>query len=136
MRFAQSNSNLSSYFHEYNILKFCDTVNIEACAFIDNCFNNNTFSAFAEKFKLVPESHAHNTRSSSKGLLFVSSYKTPRFGKKSIICSATLKWNHLKYRNNYFTKLAPKVLKNNLTQKLLTLYCEQYFYLFPPFGFM
>ena len=94
MRFAQSNSNLSSYFHEYNILKFCDTVNIEACAFIDNCFNNNTFSAFAEKFKLVPESNAHNTRSSSKGLLFVSSYKTPRFGRKSIICSATLKWNH------------------------------------------
>ena len=70
MRFAQSNSNLSSYFHEYNILKFCDTVNIEACAFIGNCFNNNTFSAFAEKFKLVPESNAHNTRSSQNSKIW------------------------------------------------------------------
>ena len=121
MRFAQSNSNLSSYFHEYNILKFCDTVNIEACAFIDNCFNNNTFSAFAEKFKLVPESHAHNTRSSSKGLLFVSSYKTPRFGRKSIICSATLKWNHLKIQEQLFYETCTKSAEKQSNSKIINL---------------
>ena len=121
MRFAQSNSNLSSYFHEYNILKFCDTVNIEACAFIDNCFNNNTFSAFAEKFKLVPESHAHNTRSSSKGLLFVSSYKTPRFGRKSIICSATLKWNHLQIQEQLFYETCTKRAEKQSNSKIINL---------------
>ena len=40
--------------------EFCDTINI---AFVNNCFNSNTFSVFTERFKLVSESHAHNTRS-------------------------------------------------------------------------
>ena len=74
MSFAPFNSHSSSYFHDYDILKFCDIINIEACAFINGCFNNNTFSVFAKRFKLKSESHAHNTKSSSKGLLFVPSY--------------------------------------------------------------
>ena len=48
------------------MLKFLDIVNIEACGFINNSFNSNTFSVFAGRFKLVSKSHAHNTRSSSK----------------------------------------------------------------------
>ena len=65
MSFAPFNSHLSSYFLDYNILKFFDIINIEASAFINSCFNSNTFSVFAEKFKLASESHAHKT------LLFV-----------------------------------------------------------------
>ena len=67
MSFAPFNSHSSSDFHDYNILKCCDIINIEACAFIDNCFNSNTLPVFAERFKLMSESHTHNTRSSSKG---------------------------------------------------------------------
>ena len=67
MRFAPFNSHSSSYFHDYNILKLCDIVNIEACVFINNCFNSYTFLVFTERFKLVSKSHAHNTRSSWKG---------------------------------------------------------------------
>ena len=126
MSFASFNSHSSSCFHDYNILKFCDIINIEVCAFINNCFNSNTYSVFAERFKLISESHAHNTRSSSKGLLFVPSYNTSKFGRKSIICSATLIWNHLqnKYNNHDFMKLAPKALKKFRTQKLVSFYCE------------
>ena len=125
MSFAAFNSHSSSYFH-HCILKFCDIVNIEACAFIKNCFNSNIFSEFAERFKLVSESHAHKTRSSSKGLLFVPGYNTSRFGRKSVICSATPVWNHLQNKNSNhdFMKPAPKALKNCLTQKLISLYCE------------
>ena len=43
MSFAPFSSHSSFYFLDYNILKFCDISNIEACAFIDNCFNSNTF---------------------------------------------------------------------------------------------
>ena len=127
MSFAPFNSHSSSYFHDYNILKFCDIINIKACAFINNCFNSNAFSVFAKRFKLKLVSHAHNTRSSSKGLLFVPSYNTSRSGKKSVISSTTLIWNHLqnKYNNHDFMKLAPKALKTFLTQKLVSLYCEQ-----------
>ena len=121
--FAPFNFHSSSYFHDYNILKCCDIINIEACASFNNCFNSNTFSVFAERFKLISESHAHNTRSSSKGLLFVLSYI---FERKLIICSATLIWNHLqnKYSNHHFMKLAPKALKKFIFQKLVFLYCE------------
>ena len=113
MSFAPSNFHSSSYFHDYNILKCCDIINIEVCAFVNSCFYSNTFSVFGERFKLVSESYAHNTRSSSKGLLFVPSYNTSRFGRQSVICSATLIWNHLqnKYSNHDFMKLAPKALK-------------------------
>ena len=52
--------------YDYNILKFFDIINIEACAFINNCFSSNTFSVFAERFKLVSESHGHDTRPSIK----------------------------------------------------------------------
>ena len=102
-------------------------VNIEACAFIKTCFNSNTFSLFAERFKLVSESHSDNTRSSSKGLLFVPSCNTSRFGRKLVICFATQIRNHLqnKYSNHDFMKLTPKALKKVLTQKLTSLYCEQ-----------
>ena len=133
MSFVPFNSNSSSYFHDYNISKLCDFANIEACVFIKYCFNSYDFSVFAERLKLVSESHAHNTRSSSKGLLFVPSYNTSRFGRKSVVCAATLIWNHLKnkYSNHDFIKIARKVLKNFLTQKLISLYCEQQFCLFP-----
>ena len=122
MNFVPFNSHSSSYFHDYNILKFCDIINIEACTFINNYFDSNTFSVFAKGFRLVSESHAHNTRPSSKGLLFLPSYDTSRFGTKSIISCATLIWNHLqnKCSNHDFMKLAPKTLKNFLTQKLIS----------------
>ena len=91
-------------------------INIGACAFINNCFNSNTFSVFAKIFKLVSESHVHNTRSSSKGLLFAPSYNTSKLGRKSVICSASLIWNHLKneYSNHDFMKVPPKAPKNFL----------------------
>ena len=125
MSFAPFNSHSSSYFRDY-ILKFCDIMEIEVCTFINNCFNSNTSSVFAERFKLASEPHARNTTSSSKVLLFVPSYNTSRFERKSVIYSATLIWNHLqnKYSNYDFMKLAPKALKNFLTEKLISLYCE------------
>ena len=127
MSFASFSSHSWSSFHYYNILKFCDIVNIEASAFINNSFNSNSFSVLAVRFKLVSESHAHNARSSSKSFIFVPSYNTSRFGRKPVMCSAIPVWNHLqyKYSNHDFMKLAPKVLKTFLTQKLISLYCEQ-----------
>ena len=61
MSFAPFNSHSLSYFYDYNILKFCDIINIEACAFINSCFNSSTFSVFVGRFKLVCKSQAHNT---------------------------------------------------------------------------
>ena len=74
--FASFNSHSLSYFHNYNTLKFFDIVNIEACPFINYCFYRKSSSVFVERSKLASESYARNTRSSSKGLVFVPSYNT------------------------------------------------------------
>ena len=55
----------------------------------------DSFSIFNENFKLVSTTHTYNTRSARNGLLFVPSYNTVRFGRKSIIHSTTLTWNYL-----------------------------------------
>ena len=46
-------------------------------------------------------------------------YNTSRFGRKSVISSAVLIWNHLqnKHSSHDFMKLSPKALKNFLIQK-------------------
>ena len=57
--------------------------------------------------------HLYNTRSARNGLLFVPSYNTVRFGRKSIIHSTTLTWNYLqdKLTEYDFLYLTPKSLK-------------------------
>ena len=48
-----------------------------------------------KNFKLGSTTHSYNTKSASNGLLFVPSYNTVRFGRKSIVHSTTLTWNYL-----------------------------------------
>ena len=69
---------------------FADIINVESCVFINNYFNRDSFSIFNETFKLVSTMHSYNTRSARNGLLFVPSYNTVRFGRKTIIHSTTL----------------------------------------------
>ena len=42
-----------------------------------------------------------------------ASYNTSRFGRKSVICSATVIWNLLQNKYNHdFMKVAPRALKS------------------------
>ena len=90
MNFASFNAHTTPLLKNCNILKFADIINVESCIFINNCFNRDSFSIFNENFKLVSTTHSYNTRSARNGLLFVPSYNTVRFGRKSIIHSTTL----------------------------------------------
>ena len=95
MNFAPFNTHTTPLFKNCNILKFADIINVESCIFINNCFNRDSFSIFNENFKLVSTTYLYNTRSARNGLLFVPSYNTVRFLRKSIIHSTTLTWNSL-----------------------------------------
>ena len=88
--FAPFNAHTTPLFKSCNILKFADIINVENCTFRSNCFNRDSFSIFNENFKLVSTTHSNNTRSARNDLLFVPSYNTVRFGRKSIIHSTTL----------------------------------------------
>ena len=111
MNFEPFNAYTSLLFKNYNMLKFADIINVESCIFINDC--TDYFSIFNENFKLISTMHSYNTRSARKGLLFVLSYNTARFGRKSIIHSTILTWNYLqdKLTEYNFLYLAPKSLK-------------------------
>ena len=113
MNFAPFNAHTKPWFKNCNILKFADIVNVESCIFINNCFNKDSFSIFNENFKSISTTHTYSTRSARNGLLFVPSYSTIRFGRKSIIHSTTLTWNYLqdKLTEYNFLCLTPRSLK-------------------------
>ena len=98
MNFAPFHAHTTLLFENCNILKFADIINVESFIFINNCFNRDSFSIYNESFKLVSTTHLYNTRSDRNGLVFVPSYNTVRFGKKSIIHSTTLTWNYLQHK--------------------------------------
>ena len=112
-QFAPFNAHTTPLFRNCDILKFADVINVESCIFINNCFNKDSFSIFNENFKLVSTTHSYNTRSARNGLLFVPSYNTVRFGRKSIIHSTTLTWNYLqgKLTEYNFLCLTPRSLE-------------------------
>ena len=115
MNFAPFNAHTTPLFKNCNILKFADITNVESCIFVNNCFNRSSFSIFNENFKLVSTTHSCKTRSARNGLLFVPSYHTVRFGRKSIIHSTTLTWNYLQdklteYDFLYLTSKSLKIL--------------------------
>ena len=100
-------------FKNCNILKFADIINVECCRFVRNCFNMDSFSIFNENFPLASAAHSYNNRSARNDLLFVPSYNSVRLGRKSIIHSMSLTWNHLqdKFTECDFLSLSPKSLK-------------------------
>ena len=73
----------------------------------------DSFSIFNENFKLVSIMHSCDIRSARNGLLFVPSYNSVRFGRKSIIHSTSVIWNYLqdKLTKYNFQSLTPRNLK-------------------------
>ena len=127
MHFGQFNSHTSSLFYNSNILKFIDIIYTENCVFINNCLNKDTFAVFAQNYNLGSNTHTYNTRSSSKDLLFVPTYNSTRFRRKSIIHSSALSWNYLQsmlHEYNFLNSSA-KCLKNLLAKYLISKYDKQ-----------
>ena len=72
--------------------------------------------------------HSHlNYESARNGLLFVPSYNTVRFGRKSVIHSTTLTWNYLqdKLTKYNFLGLTPRSLKILLVKLFISEYNSQ-----------
>ena len=115
------NAHTTPLFKYCNILKFADTINVESCVFLNNCFYKDSFN---ENFKLFSTTHSYNTTSARNGLLFVPSYNSIRLGRKSIIRSTTLTWNYLqdKLTESNFLSLTPRSLKILLVKFFISEY--------------
>ena len=127
MLFVQFNSHTSSLFYDSNILKFIDITYTENCVFRNNCFNEDFFAVSAQNYNLCSNTHTYNTRCSSKDLLFVPTYNSTRFGRKSIIHSSILSWNYIQsiLLEYVFRNCSAKCLKNLLSKYLISKYDKQ-----------
>ena len=127
MHFGQFNSHTSSLFHNSKILKFINIIYTENCVFTNTCFHKDSFAVLAQNHNLCSNTHTYDTRSSSKGLLFVPTYNSTRFRRKSIIHFSTLSWNYLQSMlHEYdFLKCSAKYLKNLLNKYLISKYDKQ-----------
>ena len=124
MNFAPFNAHTTPLFKNCNILKFADIINVESFIFINNCFNKDSFSIYKENFKSVSTAHSYSTRLARNDLLFVPSYNTVRFSRKSIIHSTTIPWNYLqdKLSEYNFLCLKPKSLNILLVKFFISEY--------------
>ena len=132
MSFTPFNSHSLPYFQDYNIFKFCDVVTLKPVLSLTIVLIVTPQSLLKDlnlyqNLMLDHPVKAIIIKAIIKVIIFVPSYNTSRFGRKSVICSATLIKNHFqnKYSNHDFIKLALKALKNFLTQKLTSFYCQQ-----------
>ena len=79
--------------------------------YLSNCFNKDSLSIFTENFNLASTTYSYNI--DQQEMVSIPSYNSVRFGRKSIIHSVTLTWNHLqdKLTEYDFLHLSPKSLK-------------------------
>ena len=80
------------------------------------------FSPFLKKGRGILVFFTESSNSLNKSYFLFLAIIFQRFERKSIICSATLIWNHLqnKYSNHDFMKLASKALKNSKINILIS----------------
>ena len=111
--FAPFNAHATPLFKNCNNMKFVVIIVVECCIYVSNCFIMASFSIFGGTFKLASAAHSYNTRSVRNSPLFVPSYNSVRFGRKSIIHLTTRSWNHLQGKLTEYDilSLSPKSLR-------------------------
>lgn len=91
--------------------------------FVKKCFDSNAFSILAESFKLASATHKYNTGSARNGLLFVTSYNSVTFGRKSIHSTALIRnYLHDKLVVYDFLILTPKSFKSLSSNVFISTY--------------
>ena len=92
---------------------------------MENCFNKDSFAIFAQKYDLCSHTHTYNSRSLSKGLLFVPIYNSTNKTLKNYY-SSILSWNYLQSILQYDSlNCSAKCLENLLAHYLISKYEKQ-----------
>ena len=91
--------------------------------FVKDCLSENAQGSFNDKFHRSKLPLNHTTRSSSTYQLKVNSFKTERYGRKSIVNKCTLDWNNLqKISKQNFQMMKRSDLKTNIKNYFLKQY--------------
>jgi len=111
-------------YKELRLLKFRDLVTLRNILFVHDYFNKNIPESFAGYFTLSRDMHSHQTRNSSRGLLYVPKTNSVRFGDHSFKLKAINAWNSVatEFPDTDFISLPKKEFKNLLVSYFLSTY--------------
>ena len=109
-----------------NILKLKDFNMFQNILFVKDCLSENALGSFNDKFHPSELPLNHTTRSSSSHQLKVKTFKTERYGRKSIMNKCTLDWNNLqKILKQNFQMMKRSDLKTNIKNYFLKQYNDK-----------
>ena len=86
---------VSPHYKTLNILKFKDKITLKTGLLFHDFINKKLANSFNNYFTTCKDLHTINTRSASKGHIFVPDVDTVTYGRKSIKHQAILSWNYL-----------------------------------------
>ena len=86
---------ISPIYNNLAILKFKDNINLKNCLLIHDQINSNLPSNLSKLYKECDTIYTINTRGASKGQLFLPSFHSTKYGRKSLKIQSILTWNHL-----------------------------------------
>ena len=85
---------VSPHYKALNILKFKDNITLKNCLLLHDFINKKLPNSFNNYFTTCKDLHTINSRSASKGHIFVPDIDTITYGRTSIKHQPILSWNY------------------------------------------
>ena len=122
--FSEFRCSASPLYKDLKILKLKDHISLLNCLFVHDQLNNNVPKNFSVFFLSTSNLYARTTRNSSKGKIYVPTFKSNKYGSKSLKHLCISSWNDAidYFKNTDFNKVNKRDLKMLLTQKFLNSY--------------
>ena len=111
--FASFDAHTLPIFAKLNAIKFLDLISFCNCLFIYKHFLSKSSSVFSNVFVLTCNTHEHNSRLASHGVLTKPSCSTSKYGTNAFAASAIKSWKFFqkKFSNNNLCQLSYSQLK-------------------------
>ena len=113
INFASFDAHTLPIFAKLNAIKFLDLISFCNCLFIYKHFLSKSSSVFSNVFVLTCNTHEHNSRLVSHGVLTKPSCSTSKYGTNAFAASAIKSWKFFqkKFSNNNLCQLSHSQLK-------------------------
>ena len=115
---------ISPIYQDLRVLKFKDNITLKNCLLIHDQLNDKLPKSFNAFYKECENIYTINTRGASRGQLFVPSFDSTKYGRKSLKVHSILSWNYLSnlYPNSKFKDMSKNQLKKLLKNHFLDMY--------------
>ena len=115
---------ISPIYHDLKVLKFKDNITLKNCLLIHDQLNNKLPKSFDAFYKECANTYTINTRGASKGQIYLPSFDSTKYGRKSLRIQSILSWNYLihLYPKSEFKEMSKNEFKKLIKKHFLDMY--------------